>query len=139
MITEYVYKLLEEEVKLKKHFVPVSEMRVPYKIIHAAVLDLWLSRPGLLIFRGIFRGKFAEKLADFAGFSREKKSKFAEKSADFMGCSREKVKIRRKIGRFRGILAEKSQMLKDFQEQVLRKIGQFHGKFLGETSPRNNQ
>ena len=44
MITEYVYKLLEEEVKLKKHFVPVSEMRVPYKIIHAAVFDLWLSR-----------------------------------------------------------------------------------------------
>ena len=43
MITEYVYKLLEEEVKLKKHFVPVSEMRVCYKIIHAAVLDLWLS------------------------------------------------------------------------------------------------
>ena len=34
MITEYVYKLLEEEVKLKKHFVPVSEMRVPYKMIH---------------------------------------------------------------------------------------------------------
>ena len=27
---------------------------------------------GLLIFRGIFRGKFAEKSADFAGFSREK-------------------------------------------------------------------
>ena len=44
MITEYVYKLLEEEVKLKKHFVPVSEMRVYYKIIHAAVVDLWLSR-----------------------------------------------------------------------------------------------
>jgi len=44
--------------------------------------------PGLLIFRGkkakfrgIFRGKFAEKSADFAG----EKSKFAEKSADFAG------------------------------------------------------
>ena len=53
-------------------------------------------------FRGIFRRKFAEKLADFTGFSREKsqnswknrlisrdirgrKSKFAEKSADFAG------------------------------------------------------
>ena len=53
-------------------------------------------------FRGIFGGKFAEKSADFAGFSREKslnslknrpisrdfrgrKSKFAEKSADFAG------------------------------------------------------
>ena len=53
-------------------------------------------------FRGIFRGKVAEKSADFAGFSREKsqnlrknwpissdfrgkKSKFAEKSADFAG------------------------------------------------------
>ena len=30
-------------------------------------------------FRGIFRGKFAEKSADFAG----KKSKFAEQSADW--------------------------------------------------------
>ena len=64
---------------------------------------------GLLIFHGknakfrrIFRGKFVEKLADFAGFSweksqnlrknwlilsdfRGKKSKFAEKSADFAG------------------------------------------------------
>ena len=54
-------------------------------------------------FRGIFRGKFEEKSADFAGFSRgkkveihkkkkefcgifvEEKSKFAEKSADFAG------------------------------------------------------
>ena len=48
---------------------------------------------GLLIFRGkkakfcgIFRGKFAEKSADFV----EKKSKFAEKSADFTGFSWEK-------------------------------------------------
>ena len=44
---------------------------------------------------------------------------------------REKVEIRRKIGRFSGILAEKSQILKDFQGQVLRKIGRFHGKFRG--------
>ena len=55
-------------------------------------------------FRGIFKGKFAEKLANFTG----KKSKFGEKSADFAGYLREKVKIRRKIGRFCGILAEKS-------------------------------
>ena len=52
---------------------------------------------------------------------------------------RRKVHIRRKIGRFRGILAEKSQISKDFQGQILRKIGRFHGKFRGETSPRNNQ
>ena len=37
-------------------------------------------------FRGIFRGKFAEKSADFAG----KKSKFVEKSAHFAGFPREK-------------------------------------------------
>ena len=53
-------------------------------------------------FRGIFRGKFAEKSTDFTGFSWEKgrnspknqpisgifagkKSKFAEKSGDFAG------------------------------------------------------
>ena len=66
---------------------------------------------------------------------------FAEKknrpiSWDFR---RRKVYIRRKIGRFRGILAEKSQILNDFLGQILRKIGRFHEKFRGETSPRNNQ
>ena len=61
-----------------------------------------ISRKKNAKFRGIFRGKFAEKSADFTGFSREKsqnlwknwpissdfrgkKSKFAEKSADFAG------------------------------------------------------
>ena len=61
-----------------------------------------ISRKKKAKFRRIFRGKFAEKSADFAGFSREKsqnlrknwpissdfrgkKSKFAEKSADFAG------------------------------------------------------
>ena len=101
---------------------------------------------GLLIFRGkkakfrgIFRGKFAEKSADFAGFSREKSQNSRNNrpiSGDFRG---RKVKIRRKIGPFRGILAEKSQFSKDFQGQILRKIGRFHGKFRGETLPRNNQ
>ena len=102
---------------------------------------------GLLIFRGKkrkisrdFQWQIRGKIGRFRGIFAGKKSKFAEKSADFTGYSQEKVKIRRKIGRFRGILAEKSQILKDFQEpEVLRKIGQFHGKFLGETSRRNNQ
>ena len=71
--------------------------------------------------RGIFRGKFEEKSADFAGFSREK-SKNSQKN--------------RPISRD---LAEKSQISKDFQGQIVRKIGRFHGKFRGETSPRNNQ
>ena len=57
-------------------------------------------------------------------------------SVDFR---RRKVKIRRKIGPFRRILVEKSQFSKDFQGQILRKIGRFHRKFRGETSPRNNQ
>ena len=86
-------------------------------------------------FRRIFRGKFAEKSANFAGFSPER----SQNSLKNRLISREKVKIRRKIGRFRGILAEKSQISKDFQGQILRKIGRFHGKFQGETSPRNNQ
>ena len=101
---------------------------------------------GLLIFRGKkskilrdFRGQIHEKSADFAGFSREKSLNSLKNrpiSRDFRG---RKVKIRRKIGRFSGILAEKSQILKDFLGQILRKIGRFHGKFRGETSPRNNQ
>ena len=67
-----------------------------------------------------------KKKQNFAGFSgvnsrknqpiwREKKSKFAEKSANVAGFSREKVKIRGKIARFCGILAEKSKISKDFQ------------------------
>ena len=89
-------------------------------------------------FRGIFRGKFAEKSADFVGFLREKSQNSRNNrpiSGDFRG---RKVKIRREIGPFCEILAEKSQFSKDFQGQILRKIGRFHGKFWGETAPRNN-
>ena len=80
-----------------------------------------------------------KKKPNFAGFSREKSQNSRKNrpiSRDFRG---RKVKIHRKIGPFRGILAENSQFSKDFQGQILRKIGRFHGKFQGETSPRNNQ
>ena len=81
---------------------------------------------GLLIFRGkkakfraIFRGKFAENRPILRGKSQNSwKNRWI--SRDFRG---KKVKIRRELGRFRGILAEKSQILKDFQGQILRKIG----------------
>ena len=76
---------------------------------------------GLLIFRGkkakfhgIFRGKFAEKSADFVGFSQEKSQNSLKNrpiSRDFHGG---KVKIRRKIGQFRGILAEKVKFRRIF-------------------------
>ena len=106
----------------------------------------YVYQPGLLIFRGkkakfrgIFRGKFAEKSADFAGFSRDKSQSSRNNQPILRDFRGRKVKIRRKIGRFRGILAGKSQFSKDFQGQILRKIGRFHGKFQGETSPRNNQ
>ena len=90
-------------------------------------------------FRGIFRGKFAEKSADFTGFSREKSQNSRNNRPISVDFRRRKVKIRRKIGPFRRILVEKSQFSKDLQGQILRKIGRFHGKFRGETSPRNNQ
>ena len=79
---------------------------------------------------------FAKKKQNFAGFSGANSRKNRPISRDFRG---RKVKIRRKIGQFRGILAEKSQITKDFQRQILRKIGRFHGKFRGETSAKNNQ
>ena len=118
--------------------------------------EYFLIRQGFWYFTEKIRGKFAEKSANFAGFSREKSQNSREKQAIsgiFPGKSqnsrrnrpilrdfrRRKVKIRRKIGRLRGILAEKSQISKDFQGQIVRKIGRCHGKFRGETSPRNNQ
>ena len=90
-----------------------------------------------------------KKKENFAGFSgansrknrpisrdfRRKKVKIRGKIGRFLVFLQEKVKIRRKISRFRGIFAEKSQISKDFQRQILRKIGRFHGKFRGETSP----
>ena len=51
---------------------------------------------GLLIFRGIFSGKFTGKSADFAGFSREKSKnslKNRPTSRDFRGILAEKVKF----------------------------------------------
>ena len=111
---------------------------------------------GLLIFcgkkakfRGIFRGKFAEKSADFAGFSREKSQKLRKNRPISLEkvrirrkigrCHGRKVKIHRKIGRFRGILAGKSQIFEGFSGQIHRKIGRFQGKIQWETLPRNNQ
>ena len=103
--------------------------------LHKVIFGNWIRRlrsvqpAGLLIFcgkkakfRGIFRGKFAEKSANFAGFLQGKQ-----------------VEIRKKIGRFRWGLVAKCQISKDFQGQIRGKIGRFHGKFQRETSPRNNQ
>ena len=44
-----------------------------------------ISRKKKQNFAGFSGANFAEKSADFAGFSREEKSKVAEKSADFVG------------------------------------------------------
>ena len=87
-----------------------------------------------------------KKKQNFAGFSgansrknwpisREKSQNSRKNQLISRDFRRRKVKICRKIVRFRGILAEKSQISKDFQGQILRKIGRFHGKFRGETSP----
>ena len=105
---------------------------------------LWVA--GLLIFRGKkskilrdFQRQIRGKSADIAGFSRGKSRNSRKNwpiSRDFRV---KKVKISGTISRFRGILAEKSPFSKEFQGQILRKIGRFHGKFRGETSPRNNQ
>ena len=78
---------------------------------------------GLLIFRGkkakfrgIFRGKFTEKSAKFAG----KKSKFADKLAHFAGFWQKKVKFPRI---FRGKFLENSAGF----------TGNFGGKLRQET------
>ena len=91
---------------------------------------------GYEILRGRASDISRKKKQNFVGFSRANSQKNRPISRDFRG---KKVKIRRKIGPFHGILAEKSKFSKDFRGQILRKIGRFHGKFRGETSPRNNQ
>ena len=92
-----------------------------------------------------------KKTQNFVGFSGANLRKNRPISRDFHG---KKLKIRSKIGRFRGRkLSQNSQKnrpisrdfsgkksnFEGFSGQILRKIGRFHGKFLGKTSPRNNQ
>ena len=71
-----------------------------------------------------------KKKQNFAGFSgansRKNRPILREKSQNSRNnrpisgdFRRRKVKIRRKIGPFRGILAEKSQFSKDFQGQII--------------------
>ena len=48
-----------------------------------------------------------------------------KKNQNFAGFSRANLRKNRPISR------EKSQISKDFQGQILRKIGRFHGKFRG--------
>ena len=88
-----------------------------------------------------------KKTQNFAGFSGANSRKNRPISRDFRGkksqnslknrpISRDfrgrKVKICRKIGQFRGILAEKSQILKDFRGKFLEKLADFTGNFAGK-------
>ena len=85
-------------------------------------------------FRGIFRGKFTEKWADFAGFSRGK----SQNSLKNRLISWEKSQ---NLLKNRPILRDFSGKKSNFEEfsGANRKIGRSHRKFRGETSPRNNQ
>ena len=77
-------------------------LAIDFLILHLFNCLVTIHLSGLLVFcgkkakfRGIFRGKFTEKSADFAG----KKWKFIEKSADFAG---EKSKFAEKSADFAG-------------------------------------
>ena len=104
-------------------------------------IHIYLS--GLLIIRGKtikilqdFQGQIRGKIGRFRGKKVKIRGEIGRVHGIFMG---KKSKFAEKNGRFRGILVEKNQISQDFQGQILRKIGRFHGKFQGETSPRNNQ
>ena len=69
---------------------------------HTEYQAFWYFAEKKAKFRGIFGGKFAEKSADFAGFSREKSQNSRHNrpiSGDFQG---REVKIREKSAHFTG-------------------------------------
>ena len=68
-------------------------------------------------------------MQNFAGFSGANSRKNRPISRDFRG---KKVKIRSKIGRFRGILVQKSEISKDFRGKFLEKSADFMGNFGGK-------
>ena len=70
-----------------------------------------------------------KKKQNLAGFSGANLRKNRPISRDFRG---KKVKIRGTIGPFRRILAEKSQILKDFRGKFLGKSVHFTGNFGGK-------
>ena len=127
-LTDRVFQKLKELVKLAANIC----FWMNWSCLCVSSQGFWYFAEKKAKFHGIFRSKFEEKSADFAGFSQGKKVEIRQKnrpiSRDFRG---RKVKIRRKIGRFCGNLAEKSQISKDFQGQIRGTIGRFHGKFRG--------
>ena len=90
-----------------------------------------ISRKKKAKFRGIFRGKFAEKSADFAG----RKSKFAERSADFWYFCKKKSKFAEKSADFAGFSRKKVKFRRIFRGKFIEKSADFMGNFGGGTSP----
>ena len=103
-----------------------SHLQDMFSMKRLLMLQLYLSKQGFWY--------FAKKKQNFAGFSGANLRKNWPISQDFRGKKNQnsrinrpisgdfrgrKVKIRRKIGPFRGILAEKSQFSKDFQGQII--------------------
>ena len=130
--SNYNGKIFVSAWKAVRFCVKIAFVQVPYNANEYHFK--WYS--GLLIFRGI-SGANSRKNRPI---SREKVIIRGENRPIFAG---EKSKFAGKSFDFAKILAEKSQISKDFQGQILRKIGRFpglfHGKFRGETSPRNNR
>ena len=94
---------------------------------------------GLLKFRGKkskisrdFQGQIRGKIGRFCEIFAGKKSKFAAQSADFGRFSRERSQNSRKIGPFRGILAEKLNFRRIFRGKFLGKSADFTGNFGGK-------
>ena len=103
-----------------------SHLQDMFSMKRLLMLQLYLSKQGFWY--------FAKKKQNFAGFSGANLRKNWPISRDFRGKKNQnsrinrpisgdfrgrKVKIRRKIGPFWGILAEKSQFSKDFQGQII--------------------
>ena len=97
-------------------------------VILAANICFWMNWSCVCFSSQGFWYFVEKKKQNFVGFSGANSRKNWPISRDFRG---RKVKIRRKIGRFCGNLAEKRQISKDFQGQICGKIGRFHRKFQG--------
>ena len=98
-----------------------------------------LLEAGLLIFRGKkrkilrdFQGQIRGKIGQFRGIFTGKKSKYAQKSADFAGFSREKSQNSQKNRPISRDFSGKSQISKDFRGKFLEKSADFTGNFWGK-------
>ena len=122
-----------------EHCLHVSVTKFWHKFASLWQVNTPMPYAGLLIFRGKkrkisrdFHGQIRGKIGRFRGIFAGKKSKFAEKSADFAGYSREKSQNSQTNRPISRVQCKKVKFWRIFRGKFLEKSADFTGNFGGK-------